>query len=238
MNIPPTPHISAQKGDIAPFVLMAGDPLRVRWAAEKFLDDPRLVSAVRGAVIYTGSYKGVPVSIATSGMGIPSMGIYSYELFNFYDVQTIIRVGTTGGLKPEIALKDIILADSAIAEAPTYNLIVNGSDDKIIHADKALVADLKKSAEKQGIPVKQTMCFTTEVFWAGRSAQQVVDISGADCIEMESYALFANAVKTGKRAASLLTVSDSLVTWEEISAEERQTTLDQMFKVALGILSI
>ncbi|OAL10733.1 purine nucleoside phosphorylase DeoD-type [Candidatus Mycoplasma haematobovis] len=236
MNIPPTPHISANKGDIAPFVLMAGDPLRVKWAAEKFLENPKVVSSVRGALIYTGTYKGKPVSIATSGMGIPSMGIYSYELFNFYGVETIIRVGTTGGLKPEIGLKDIILADAAIAEAPTYNLIINGSDDKIIKADAELVVKLKKSAELQGIPVRQTMCFTTEVFWAGRTARQVVDISGADCIEMESYALFANAVKTGKKAASLLTVSDSLVTWEEISSEERQTTLDKMFQVALGVL--
>lgn len=230
------PDISTYKDKIAKVVLMPGDPLRAKWATDKFLENAKEVFSVRGITIYTGTYKGKPVSIMASGIGIPSMGIYSYELFKFCDVEVIIRVGTAGALRPDMKLLDVIVVDEAYAESTTYHKIINGSDEKVIKADDGLIEKLEKSAEKQGIALRKARCFTTEVFWSGRTAEQIIEISNADCIEMENYALFANAIKTGKKATSVLTVVDSLITGEEISDAKKVNTLEQMFQIALGIL--
>ncbi|OAL10732.1 hypothetical protein A6V39_01555 [Candidatus Mycoplasma haematobovis] len=133
-------------------------------------------------------------------------------------------------------LLDLIVVDEAYAESPTYHKIMNGSDEKLLKANPELVAKLENSAQEQGIPVRKARCFTTESFWSGRTAEQIIEISNADCIEMENYALFVNAIKTGKKAASILTVVDSLVAWEEITVARRGDILEQMFEVALGIL--
>ncbi|OAL10730.1 hypothetical protein A6V39_01545 [Candidatus Mycoplasma haematobovis] len=232
----PTSHISAHKDEIAKIVLMPGDPLRAKWAADKFLQDVKCVSNVRGMSVYTGNYNGKPVTIMGSGMGIPSMGIYAYELFNFYDVDIIIRVGSTGALRPEVNVMDVILVKEAFVQSSIYNQIMNGSDEQVLKASPEVVEMLEKSASKQGIPLIKERCFTREVHYYKKTAQELVDMTGAGCVEMESYALFATAMHTGKKAASLLTVVDSLVTGKKISAQERETTLDKMFQVALGIL--
>ncbi len=228
-----TPHNSAKKGDIAKIVLMPGDPLRAKFVAETFLDDPVEFNHVRGMLGYTGTYKGHKVSVMGSGMGMPSIGIYSYELFKFYDVDAIIRIGTTGAMVPEVHIYDIVLAKNAYSKS-TYAQVQNGDMEEIQWPDEALNEDIRKSAAKLGYPMVEGTISSSDVFYIDTPEFDPNYAKyGCVCAEMESFALFHNAKALGKKAACLLTVSDSIVTGEETTAEERQLAFTKMMEIAL-----
>ena len=220
-----TPHNEAKKGDIAKTVLMPGDPLRAKFIAETFLEDAKLVNNVRGIGGYTGTYKGKPVSVMASGMGMPSIGIYSYELFKEYDVDNIIRVGSTGAYVKELKLYDVILATSAYSES-SYARVQCGYDKDTIEPSAALNDKLRKAAKELGIELHEGTIHSSDVFYHESSEylKDVVDNRHCIAVEMESFALFANAKTLGKHAATLLTVSDSFVYPEETTPEEREKT--------------
>ncbi|MBQ1300270.1 MAG: purine-nucleoside phosphorylase [Erysipelotrichaceae bacterium] len=228
-----TPHNSANKGDIAKIVLMPGDPLRAKFVAETFLEDPVEFNHVRGMLGYTGTYKGHKVSVMGSGMGMPSIGIYSYELFKFYDVDAIIRIGTTGAMVPEVHIYDIVLAKNAYSKS-TYAQVQNGDMEEIQWPDEALNEEIRKSAAKLGYPMVEGTISSSDVFYIDTPEFDPNYAKyGCVCAEMESFALFHNAKALGKKAACLLTVSDSIVTGEETTAEERQLAFTKMMEIAL-----
>ena len=235
----PTPHNNAVKGDFAKTVLMPGDPLRAKFIAETFLTDPKLVNNVRGVQGYTGTYKGVPVSVMASGMGIPSIGIYSYELFKFYDVDNIIRIGSAGSYTDSAKLFDTVLATGAVSES-NYARVQSGNDHDITFPSEGLNDKLRASAKKQGIKLIEGNIHSSDVFYRQPSDAKPAywellrDERGCLCVEMESFALFANAEVLGKNAACLLTISDSFVSPEITTAEQRQKSFTDMMKVALG----
>ena len=229
-----TPHNSALKEQIAKSVLMPGDPLRSKFIAETFLENPLLVNPVRGVNGYTGTYKGKPVTVMASGMGMPSIGIYSYELFKFYDVENIIRVGSAGAYTTDLAVRDVVIADSAYSES-TFALVQNGDTNDIQYPSEELNRKLADAAEKLEIPFKLSRIHSSDVFYHEGNGylKKVVEEKKCTAVEMESFALFANARVLKKNAACILTISDSLVTHEETTAEERQNTFTAMMKIAL-----
>ncbi len=237
-----TPHNSAQKGEIAKTVLMPGDPLRAKFIAENYFDNPRLFNQVRGMLGYTGTYKGKAVSAMGSGMGMPSIGIYSYELYNFYGVERIIRVGSCGGHARNLNLYDVLLVTDAYADA-TYARMQAGFEDKVRTASPLLNERLRQSARGLEIPLLEGRTYSSDVFYYQPPAEgerpywQVV-LEDHDClvVEMESFALFHNAAVAGKEAACLLTVSDLLYDFQATTAEEREKSFTQMMEIALGIL--
>ena len=235
----PTPHNSAKKGDFARTVLMPGDPLRAKFIAETFLDEPKLVNNVRGVQGYTGTWKGVPVTVMASGMGIPSIGIYSWELYNFYDVDNIIRIGSAGSYTADAKLFDTVLATGAVSES-NYARVQSGNDHDITFPSEELNDKLRASAKKQGIKLIEGNIHSSDVFYRQPSDAKPTywellrDERGCLCVEMESFALFANAEVLGKNAACLLTISDSFVSPEITTAEQRQKSFTDMMKVALG----
>ncbi len=227
-----TPHISAEKGAFAKTVLMPGDPLRSKFIAETFLTDAKLVNNVRGVQGYTGTYQGVPVSVMASGMGIPSMGIYSYELFNFYDVDNIIRIGSAGAMKADLKLMSVVAAMGACTDsnyARQYD--VNGIFAPI--ANFTLLETAAGIAREMGVemPVGNVAC--SEVFYDNSGKLLNWAKLGVLCAEMESVALYCNAAAAGKRALTLLTISDNIVTHEALSAEDRQLGFTRMMEIAL-----
>ncbi|MBR3358326.1 MAG: purine-nucleoside phosphorylase [Solobacterium sp.] len=230
----PTPHNSAEKNQIAKTVLMPGDPLRSRFIAENFLEDAVLVNDVRGVQGYTGKYNGKPVTVMASGMGMPSIGIYSYELFKFYDVENIIRVGSAGAYTADLNVYDVVIVDSAWSES-TYALTQNGDTNEIQYPSAELNAKLHKAADKLGIPVKEGRTHSSDVFYRESSdyMKHVIEDMKCNTVEMESFALFSNARVLGKNAACVLTVSDSFVTKEETTHEERRASFTKMMKIAL-----
>ncbi len=229
-----TPHNEAKRGDIAKTVLMPGDPLRAKFIAETFLENAKLVNNVRGIGGYTGTYKGKPVSVMASGMGMPSIGIYSYELFKEYDVDNIIRVGSTGAYVKELKLYDVILATAAYSES-TYAKVQCGYEGDTIEPSATLNDKLRKAAEALNIPLHEGPIHSSDVFYheGNEYLKDVVDNRHCIAVEMESFALFANAKTLGKNAATLLTVSDSFVYPEETTPEERETSFTSMMKIAL-----
>lgn len=229
-----TPHNSANKGDIAKIVLMPGDPLRAKFVAETFLENPVEFNHVRGMLGYTGTYKGHRVSVMGSGMGMPSIGIYSYELFNFYDVDAIIRIGSTGAMKAEAKIYDVILVENAYSES-TYGKTQNGDDSRVKYPDPQLNQDLREAAASLGYPIIEGPIHSSDVFYGDDPSVNVRAVEEYNCLaaEMESFALFHNAKQLGKKAACLLTVSDSMVTHEETTAEERQSSFTRMMEIAL-----
>lgn len=230
----PTPHINATPDDFAPTVLMPGDPLRAKFIAENFLTDARLVNNVRGIHGYTGTYEGTPVSVMASGMGMPSIGIYSYELFNFFDVKTILRVGSAGALNPAIKVRDIVLGQGACtnsAYASQYGL-------PGIYAPIASYNVLRTCADigaEMGLPIHVGNLLSSDTFYAdnGAEANAAWTKMGVMAIEMEAAALYMNAARSGKQALALCTISDHIVTGEATSAEERQNSFTQMMELAL-----
>ena len=219
-----TPHISASKGDFAKTVLMPGDPLRAKFIAETFLEDVRLVTSVRNVLGYTGKYKGTSVSVMASGMGMPSIGIYSYELHSFYDVENIIRIGSAGSYRPWLNVMDVTLAESAVSDS-SYARIQGGCTDRCIKPSKEINDLIMEKAKELGINCEPSVVHSSDVFYGDPSQgswQDIAERTGGDCVEMESFALFHNANMLGKRAACLLTISDSFVNHEELTAEERQ----------------
>ncbi|CAM9109845.1 purine-nucleoside phosphorylase [Mycoplasma marinum] len=231
-----TPHINAKKGEIAKTVLMPGDPLRAKYIADNFLTDVKQVNTIRNMLMFTGKFEGKEVSICGSGMGQPSIGIYSYELFEFYGVDNIIRIGSAGSYKADLKLYDVVLATSAYTDSDAFSRIVLEESKHILEPAQELNNKIKASAKNLDIKLHEARIHSSDVFYGSRSLEDTISITGADCVEMESAALFINAEKTGKKAACLLTISDNLITKEETSAEERQTAFADMMKVALGIL--
>ena len=228
----PTPHNSAVKGDFAKTVLMPGDPLRAKFIAETFLDGPKLVNNVRGVQGYTGTYKGVPVSVMASGMGMPSIGIYSYELFTQYDVDNIIRVGSAGAIQRELKLGSIVAGMGACTNsnyAAQYGL--GGTFAPI--ADFALLSAAVQSAKELGIEMPVGNLYSSDTFYDASASSLKWAEMGVLAIEMEAAALYCNAAYTKKRGLSICSVSDNIVTGEELSPEQRQTGFANMMKLAL-----
>ena len=234
-----TPHNRAEKGDFARTVLMPGDPLRAKFIAETFLESPRLVTDVRGMLGYTGTYQGRPVSVMGSGMGMPSIGIYSYELYTQYRVENIIRIGSAGSYTDKAKLFDVLLSTGAYSES-NYAVTQSGDTEEIQRPSEALNDALRRSAAAQGIPLIEGVIHSADVFYREPSEEKPAywerlrDEKGCLAVEMESFALFHNAKVLGKNAACLLTISDSFVSPEITTAEQRQTSSTAMMKVALG----
>lgn len=233
-----TPHNEAKKGQFAKTVLMPGDPLRAKFIAETFLENHVQVNGVRGMLGYTGTYKGKEISVMGGGMGMPSIGIYSYELFTEYDVDKIIRIGSAGSYSNELKLYDVVLVTGAVSES-TYAKVQSGYEDDITYPSKELTEELRNAAKELNIPVKEGYAHSSDVFYRQPSDakpaywEKLRDERGCLCVEMESFALFHNANVTGKQAACLLTISDSFVSPEVTSAEERQNCFTNMMKIAL-----
>lgn len=230
-----TPHNSAKMGDFAKTVLMPGDPLRAKFIAETFLENPQLVTSVRNVLGYTGTYKGKKVSVMASGMGMPSIGIYSYELYTQYGVETIIRIGSAGSYSADLDLYDVVLAESAYSES-NYAKVQCGCEEDVLYPNKELNDHIIETAEKIGIPCKVARIHSSDVFYAEAkmgSYERYLKEHGAKCVEMESFALFNNANVLGKKAACLLTISDSMVTKQEVDAQGRQNSFTKMMELAL-----
>ena len=230
----PTPHNEAQKGDFAKTVLMPGDPLRAKYVAEKFLTDAKLVNNVRNVQGYTGLWNGVPVSIMASGMGMPAVGIYSYELFNVYDVESIIRIGSAGALNEKVKVRDIIFGMGACTDsnfAHQYGL--PGTFAPI--ADWKLLNAAVTAAEAKHIPYQVGNLLSSDVFYAedGDAVNAAWRKMGVLAVEMEAAALYMTAAKCAKRALTICTVSDHLITGESLSSAERQVSLNEMIVTAL-----
>ena len=231
----PTPHNTAKKEDIAKRVLMPGDPLRAKFIAENFIDNARCVNEVRNMFAYTGTYKGEPVTIMGSGMGMPSIAIYSYELFNFYDVESIIRIGSPGAYADKLGLGDIVVAQAACTDSnfmSQYNL--PGTFAPI--ADFGLLESAVKASREAGIPVHVGNVVSSDIFYnAASDANDRWKRMGVLAVEMETAALYANAIYAGKRALGMFTISDHIYTGEAMPAKERQLGFEKMIKVALEV---
>lgn len=228
----PTPHNSAKKGDFAKTVLMPGDPLRAKFIAETFLDEPRLVNNVRGVQGYTGTYKGVPVSVMASGMGMPSIGIYSYELFTQYDVESIIRVGSAGALQKDLKLGDVVAGMGACTNsnyAAQYGL--GGTFAPI--ADFQLLSAAVESAKELGVRMDVGNLYSSDTFYDASNPSLKWADMGVLAIEMEAAGLYMNAARAGKRALGLFTISDHIYRAEELTSEQRQNSFVQMITIAL-----
>ena len=229
----PTPHINASPEDFAKTVLMPGDPLRSKFIAENFLDDARLVNNVRGVQGYTGKYEGKPVTVMASGMGMPSIGIYSYELYNFFGVENIIRIGSTGSINEDVKVRDIVFALGASTNSNyARQFELPGVFAPI--ADFGLLKKAVDNAEMLGTSYHVGNVLSSDTFYdAQDDANDRWIKMGVLCIEMETAALYMNAAKAHKKALGMFTVSDHILTGEALSAEERQTSFRQMMEIAL-----
>lgn len=231
-----TPHIEAKKEEIAQTVIMPGDPLRAKYIAETYLENYKLVNTVRNMYAYTGTYNGKKVTVMASGMGMPSIGIYSYELYKFYDVEEIIRVGSAGAYTKDLNLYDIVLVNGCYSES-SYAKTQNNCEENILYANENLNFYIKKTAEENNIPITIANVHSSDVFYKeNNNFQEIYEKYGCMCVEMESFALFHNAKLLNKKAACILTISDSLVTHEETTSEERQKSFNQMIELALKTL--
>ena len=229
----PTPHNTAKKGDFAKTVLMPGDPLRSRFIAENFLTDPVLVNNVRGVQGYTGTWKGVPVSVMASGMGIPAIGIYSWELYSEYDVDNIIRIGSAGALQDDLHTMDIVLAQGACTDSNfAHQFALPGTFAPI--ASYELLAAAARCAEAKGVKPRVGNVMSADNFYNdGNDGPDAWRKMGVLAIEMECAGLYMNAARLGKRALGILTISDHLYLPECLSAEARQNSFTQMMEIAL-----
>lgn len=228
-----TPHIEAKLGEIAPIVIMPGDPLRAQMIAEKYLENPKLVSKVRNIYAYTGTYKGKEITVMASGMGMPSIGIYSYELFNVYNVEHIIRVGSAGAYTDKLNLYDVVLASNCYSES-SYAKTQNGEQRNILSSDPYLNSIIKDTALKLNINLNIGTLHSSDVFYKeNNNFKELYDKYNCIACEMESFALFHNANQCKKSAACLVTISDNLVTKEETTSEERQNSFNNMILLAL-----
>lgn len=229
-----TPHIECEEKDVAKIVIMPGDPKRAKLIAENYLDDYELVSNVRSMNAYTGHYKGKRISIFPSGMGNPSMGIYSHELFNDYNVDVIIRVGTMGSYLEELKTFDIALATSAYSMS-NYALELCDIKDDVMPANKELIKAVKVKASELGMNLKEGRVHSTEAFYSKLDYKIFLEKHNSVGVDMETFALYTNAKVNNKKAISILTVSDHFVTKERISAEERERNLGKTISLALEV---
>ena len=231
----PTPHIGAKYGEIAETVIMAGDPLRAKFMAEQYLDVPEQFNNVRGMLGYTGTWEGKRVSVMGHGMGIPSIGIYTYELFHFYGVQTIIRVGSAGAYDPDLKLGDLVLAMGACTDSSYGNQYeLPGTFAPI--ADFGLLRAAADSCERLGLRYKVGNVLSSDVFYSANPKTENWRRMGVLCVEMEASALYMNAAYAGKRALVINTISDHVITGEVTTSEQRRTTFTNMMEVALTLL--
>ncbi len=228
-----TAHMEAKKEDIAKTVIMPGDPLRAKFIAENFLENPRLVNQVRGMLAYTGTYKGKKITVMGSGMGMPSIGIYSYELYKEYDVDQIIRIGTAGAYTKDLNLYDLLLVQKCYSES-SFGYAQNGSENHFKEANFSLNFHIQDTASELGKHLTIAVIHSSDVFYKENdNFRELYEKYGCLACEMESFALFHNAEVLGKKAACILTVSNNLVTGQETTSEERQTALKEMITLAL-----
>ena len=231
-----TPHNEAKINEIAKTVIMPGDPLRAKYIAETYLEDYKLVNTVRNMYAYTGKYQGKEVTVMASGMGMPSIGIYSYELFKFYNVDKIIRVGSAGSYTKDLNLYDVVLVNGCYSES-SYAKTQNGCEDNMMYANETLNFYIKQAADENNIPITVANIHSSDVFYKeDNNFKELYEKYGCMCVEMESFALFHNANTLNKKAACILTISDSLVTKEETTSEERQKSFNKMIELALKSL--
>jgi len=231
-----TPHNNAVEGQIAKTVLMPGDPLRAKYIAENFLENVTQFNTVRNMFGYTGTFQGKQISVMGSGMGMPSIGIYSYELYKFYNVENIVRIGSAGAYTKDLNLYDVVLADAAWSES-TFAKTQGDYKDDLTYPSKELNEKIEEIAKEINIPVTLGTIHSSDVFYREDFSvfNDIRDNHGCVAVEMESFALFHNANVLNKKAACLLTISDNLVTHEETSAEERQNAFTNMMEIALRI---
>lgn len=230
----PTPHINATPADVAPLVLMPGDPLRAKYIAERFLENPVLFNNIRNVQGYTGTYRGKRVSVMASGMGMPSIGIYAYELYRFFGVETIVRIGTAGAISDDLELRDLILAQGACTNsrfAEQYNL--PGTFAPI--ADFDTLCKAAAAAKAAGFAVRVGNVLSSDTFYDDADSLQTWKKMNVLAVEMEAAALYMTAARLNKKALAVLTVSDLPAKGTEISAEERERTLDRMITLALEL---
>lgn len=231
----PTPHNGAKEGEIAKTVLMPGDPLRAKYIADTYLENVVCFNTVRNMLGYTGTWKGKEISVMGGGMGIPSIGIYSYELYHFYDVEQIIRIGSAGGYADEVKVKDVVIAMGACTNsnyAHQYHL--PGTFAPI--ADYGLLKKAVEIAEKKGVNTVVGNVLSSDTFYSDDdSAKDIWKKMGVLAVEMEAAALYMNAARAAKKALCMLTISDHLYTGEELSASERQTGFHEMMEIALEL---
>ena len=226
-------HISAKAEEIAKIVLLPGDPLRAKNIAEKMLENVKLVSSTRNVYFYTGNYKGTPLTIGASGMGCPSIGIYSYELYNDYNVDCIIRIGTAGAYSEKLNLFDIINVDKAYSESTYAKCAFNFDDNYFIHQGEVFEI-INQTAKKLMSPVLTGNIHSSDVFYRSTPALPLIAAEN-NClaVEMEAFTLFANALYLNKMAGTILTISDIIATHESISADQREKSLEAMYTLAL-----
>lgn len=226
-----TPHIEASINDIASTVIMPGDPNRVKYIAENFLEDIKLVNTVRGELAYTGYYKGKRITIFSSGMGIPSMGIYSYELYKYYNVENIIRVGSAGAYTKDLNIKDTFLVENSYS---TSSYKVEGTISNLIPSNNELNNIIVNTSKKLNINLKQGNVYSSESFYElDLNIEELINKYNIKCVEMETYSLFTNSIYFNKKASALLTISDSFVTKEALSSKEREEGFNKMIELAL-----
>jgi len=232
----PTLHNTANKGDFAPTVLMPGDPLRAKFIAETYLENIRLVNNVRGIQGYTGEYKGKPVSVMASGMGMPSIGIYSYELYHEYDVQNIIRVGSAGMISPKLQIRSIVAGMSAYSNS-NFGSQFGFKGNLAPCCSFELLEKAVAAARKMGVTMPVGPVYSSDIFYDASEPKPAAILKdlGVLCVEMEAYALYLNAARAGKNALALLTISDNVFTGESLSAQEVRETFTQMMEIALEI---
>ena len=230
----PTPHISAKKGDFAETVLMPGDPLRAKFIAETYLTDAVLVNNVRGIQGYTGYYNGKRISVMASGMGMPSIGIYSYELFNFYDVKNIIRIGSAGAIHPDLKLRSIVFGQGACTNSNyAHQFEMPGTIAPI--ASYELLEKAVNMAKTMNLNYKVGNILSADTFYNDVTGPAVWGKMGVLAVEMESAALYLNAARAGKNALCICTISDHILTGEGLSSDDRQNSFHEMMKLALEI---
>ena len=227
-------HIGAKQGEIADKILLPGDPLRAKYIAETYLEDAKVYNEVRGMLGYTGTYKGERVSVQGTGMGVPSISIYVNELIQSYDVKKLIRVGTCGAIQKDVTVRDIILGQGATTDSQMNRLIFNGIDYAPI-ADFELLKNTYDAGIEKGLNLRVGNIFTSDTFYRdnAKEVNELLAKYNVLAIEMESTALYTLAAKYGRKALSVLTVSDHILTGEETTAMERQTTFNDMMEIAL-----
>jgi purine-nucleoside phosphorylase len=232
----PTPHIETENKDhFAKTVIMPGDPLRAKYIAENYLENVEKVNNVRNMFAYTGTYKGKKVSVMGSGMGMPSMGIYAYELFKYYDVDNIIRVGSAGSYTADLAVFDAVLIEESYCESDFVE-IVTGEKSRTINSSSKLNQELEKSAKRQDLKLKKAKAHCTDVFYRKNfdDYKQISKDHNCDLVEMETAALFVTAKTLDKRASAIVTISDCFVTGESTTSQQREQSFTNMMEIALG----
>jgi len=229
-------HIGANKEDISNKVIMSGDPLRVKYIAEKYLEKYKLINEVRGMLGYTGYYKGERITVMSHGMGIPSAGIYTYELFNDYNVDYIIRLGTAGSYDKNFNVNDVAIVKDSYSDS-VYENNLDGSDYETIESSKIINDRIKEIAKEKNIDLKEARVYSADNFYTEEDiSKKMKKEHGCSLVEMESFAIFSNARVFNKNASCLLTVSDSFITHEELTSEEREKKLDDMIELGLDTI--